>query len=59
MFLVDVLDPVEVIGSERLTGALLDRLTHRVHIVEANGESFRLQESKRRQRRRNGRKKQR
>ena len=49
---------VEVMGSERLTGALLDRLTHRVHIVEANGESFRLQESKRRQRRRNGRKKQ-
>jgi DNA replication protein DnaC len=42
---------VEVMGSERLTGALLDRLTHRVHIVEANGESFRLRESKRRQRR--------
>ena len=40
----------EVLGSERLTGALLDRLTHRVHIVEANGESFRLRESKRRQR---------
>jgi DNA replication protein DnaC len=33
---------------ERLTGALLDRLTHRVHIIEANGESYRLQESKRR-----------
>jgi DNA replication protein DnaC len=42
---------VEVMGSERLTGALLDRLTHRVHIVEANGESFRLRESKRRQKR--------
>jgi DNA replication protein DnaC len=41
----------EVLGSERLTGALLDRLTHRVHIVEANGESYRLRESKRRQRR--------
>jgi DNA replication protein DnaC len=41
----------EVLGSERLTGALLDRLTHRVHIVEANGESYRLQESKRRRRR--------
>jgi len=40
----------EVLGSERLTGALLDRLTHRVHIVEANGESYRLRESKRRQR---------
>ncbi len=33
-------------GCERLTGALLDRLTHRVHIIEANGESYRLQESK-------------
>ncbi len=38
----------EVMGSERLTGALLDRLTHRVHILEANGESFRLRESKKR-----------
>ncbi len=38
----------EVLGSERLTGALLDRLTHRVHIVEANGESYRLKDSKRR-----------
>ena len=37
-----------VMGSERLTGALLDRLTHRVHILEANGESYRLQESKKR-----------
>ena len=42
---------VEIMGSERLTGALLDRLTHRVHIIEANGPSYRLQESKRRQRR--------
>jgi DNA replication protein DnaC len=40
----------EVLGGERLTGALLGRLTHRVHIVEANGESYRLRESKRRQR---------
>ena len=31
----------EVFGSERLTGALLDRLTHRVHILEMNGESYR------------------
>lgn len=38
----------EVMGSQRLTGALLDRLTHRVHILEANGESFRLQDSVRR-----------
>lgn len=41
----------EVLGSERLTGALLDRLTHRVQIIEANGESYRLRESKKRQRR--------
>ena len=36
----------EVLGSERLTGALLDRLTHRVHILEMNGESYRLRQSK-------------
>ena len=39
-------------GSERLTGAILDRLTHRVHILEANGESYRLRESRKRQKRR-------
>ena len=36
----------EVFGSERLTGALLDRLTHHVHILEMNGESYRLQRSR-------------
>jgi len=41
----------EVLGSERLTGALLDRLTHRVHILEANGESYRLKEAKKHQKR--------
>ena len=40
-----------VFGSERLTGALLDRLTHHVHILEVNGESFRLATSKKAQRR--------
>jgi DNA replication protein DnaC len=40
-----------VFVSERLTGALLDRLTHHVHILEMNGESFRLAHSKRRTRR--------
>jgi DNA replication protein DnaC len=35
-----------VFGSERLTGALLDRLTHHVHILEMNGESYRLAQSK-------------
>jgi DNA replication protein DnaC len=36
----------ETFGSERLTGALLDRLTHHVHILEMNGESFRLNQSR-------------
>jgi DNA replication protein DnaC len=36
----------EIFGSERLTGALFDRLTHHVHILEMNGESYRLQQSK-------------
>jgi len=35
-----------VFRSERLTGALLDRLTHHVHLLEMNGESYRLQHSK-------------
>ena len=33
-------------GEERLTGALLDRLTHHVHILEMNGRSYRLAQSK-------------
>jgi DNA replication protein DnaC len=37
----------EVLGSERLTGALLDRFTHHVHILEMNGESWRRKESRR------------
>ena len=36
----------EVMGNERMTGALLDRLTHRVHILEANGESYRLKQAR-------------
>jgi len=40
-----------VFGSQRLTGALLDRLTHHVHILELNGESYRLKQSKARRRR--------
>jgi DNA replication protein DnaC len=39
----------ETFGSERLTGALLDRLTHHVNILEMNGESYRLGQSKARQ----------
>ena len=36
----------DVFGSERLTGALLDRLTHHVHILEMNGDSYRLKGSR-------------
>jgi hypothetical protein len=36
---------IEVLVSERLAGALLDRLTHHVHILEMNGESY-LKQSK-------------
>ena len=35
----------QVFGSEQLTGALLDRLTHHAHILTMNGESFRFRES--------------
>ena len=38
----------EVLSSERLTGATLDRLTHRCHILEASGQSYRLRDAKRR-----------
>jgi DNA replication protein DnaC len=39
-----------VFASERLTGALLDRITHHVHILEMNAESYRLRQSRSRQR---------
>lgn len=38
----------EVLGNQRLTGAALDRLTHRCHIIETKGESYRLKDAKRR-----------
>ncbi len=38
----------EIFDSERLTGALLDRLTHRCYILEANGESYRLRQARKR-----------
>jgi DNA replication protein DnaC len=41
----------EVLGSERLTGAALDRLTHRCQIIETKGESYRLRDAKVRARR--------
>jgi DNA replication protein DnaC len=40
----------EVLGNERLTGAALDRLTHRSQVLETSGESYRLQDAKRRRR---------
>jgi len=40
----------EVLGSERLTGAALDRLTHRCQIIETTGESYRLKDAQRRRR---------
>jgi hypothetical protein len=39
------LEWASVFGAERLTGALLNRLTHHVHIVSLNGESYRLSQS--------------
>jgi DNA replication protein DnaC len=36
----------EVLGPERLTGATLDRLTHRCRIIETKGESYRLRDAK-------------
>ena len=36
----------ETFGTDRLTSALLDRLTHHVNILEMNGESYRLNQSK-------------
>ena len=38
----------EVLGSERLTGAALDRLTHRCTILETGGDSYRLRDARRR-----------
>ena len=43
-------DWTSVLGSERLTGALLDRLTHHVHILTMNGDSYRLKQSSGRRR---------
>ena len=42
-------DWVQIFQDERLTGALLDRLTHRAQIVEFVGDSFRLRQSLQRQ----------
>ncbi len=38
---------INVFGTAQLTGALLDRLTHHVHMLDMQGASYRLRESKR------------
>ena len=43
-------DWTSVLGSERLTGSLHDRLTHLVNIFARNGDSYRLKQSARRRR---------
>lgn len=45
---------INVFGTARLTGAVLDRLTHQAHILHMHGESYRLKDSKQPQRRTNG-----
>ena len=40
----------EVLGSERLTGATLDRLTHRCSVIETGVKSYRLRDARRRRR---------
>ena len=36
----------EIFGSDRLTCAILDCLTQNVHILEMNGDSFRLRQNR-------------
>jgi hypothetical protein len=38
----------EILGSERLADAIMDWLTHRCHVLEANGESYRLRQARKR-----------
>ena len=45
----------EVLGSQRLTGAVLDRLTHHCHTLEATGESYRLKDARKRSSKRKNR----
>src|SRR5690606_12174956 len=39
----------QIFNDEKMTGALVDRLTHRAHILVMNGDSYRFRESLRRQ----------
>ena len=43
---MSIREETRVFGSERLSGALVDRLTHRVHLLEMNGDSYRLPRSR-------------
>ena len=45
---------ISVFGTARLTGAVLDRLTHQAHILHMHGESYRLKQSKQPQGHANG-----
>jgi DNA replication protein DnaC len=48
-------DWTQVFGDERLTAALLDRLTHKAHILEfAGSESYRFKERMQREAKANG-----
>jgi len=37
-------DWTQVFGEEKLTAALLDRLTHHAHVLELVGESYRFRQ---------------
>lgn len=39
----------QIFGEQKLTAALLDRLTHKCHIVQMNGDSYRFKQSLERQ----------
>lgn len=47
--ILDFAEWTKVFGDEKTTAALLDRLTHRAHILAMNGESYRFKESLRQQ----------
>lgn len=40
-----LVDWISILGSERLTGIRLDRLTHHLSILNMNGDSYRLKQS--------------
>lgn len=46
---LDFAEWTQVFGDEKLTAALLDRLTHRAHILMMNGDSHRFRQSMQRQ----------